>query len=59
MVREEQAKYLGDQLSGLGLSHSVDATVAKRRELVIRSIFEIRTLIEDCRVKYVVALLLD
>ena len=49
MVREEQAKYLGDKLSGLGLSHSVDATVAKIRWLVIRSILESRTLIKDCR----------
>ena len=49
MVQEEQAKYLGDQLSGLGLAQSVAATVTKRRGLVTRSIFEIRTVIDDCR----------
>ena len=49
MVQEEQAKYLGDQLSGLGLAESADATVKKRKGLVIMSIFEIRTVLEDCR----------
>ena len=49
MVQEEQAKYLGDQLCGLGLAESVAATVDKRRGLVIRTIFEIRTVIDDCR----------
>ena len=49
MVQEEQAKYLGDQLCGLGLAESADATVRKRRGLVIMSIFEIRTVLEDCR----------
>ena len=49
MKQAEQFKYLGDQLSGLGLADSVAATVSKRKGLVIRSIFEIRTVIEDCR----------
>jgi hypothetical protein len=51
MVQEEQSKYLGDQLSGLGLAESADATVKKRRGLVIRSIFEIRTVLEDCSIQ--------
>ena len=45
----EDFKYLGHHISGIGLAESVAATVAKRRGLVIRSIFEIRTVIEDCR----------
>ena len=49
MKQAEQFKYLGDQLSGLGLADSVAVTVSKRKGLVIRSIFEIRTVIEDCR----------
>ena len=49
MVYEEQAKYLGDQLSGLGLPHSVLATIMKRRGLVTRTVFEIRTVIDDYR----------
>ena len=49
MVHEEQAKYLGDQLCGLGLAESVGATVSKRRGIVTRTIFEIRAIIDDCR----------
>ena len=49
MVQEEQAKYLGDQLCGLGLAESVAATVSKRRGIVCRTIFEIRAVIDDCR----------
>ena len=49
MVQEVEAKYLGDQFSGLGLSHSVSATIAQRRGLVTRAIFEIRAVIDDCR----------
>ena len=49
MVQEVQAKYLGDYLSGLGLAESVDATVRKRRGLVVKSIFEIRAVIDDYR----------
>ena len=49
MVQEEQAKYLGDQLCGLGLAESVGATVSKRRGIVTRTIFEIRAIIDDCR----------
>ena len=41
--------YLGDQLSGLGLPHSVLATIMKRRGLVTRTVFEIRTVIDDYR----------
>ena len=49
MVQEEQAKYLGDQLCGLGLAESVVATVSKRRGIVTRTIYEIRAVIDDCR----------
>ena len=49
MVQEEQAKYLGDQLCGLGLAESVAATVSKRRGIVTRTIYEIRAVIDDCR----------
>ena len=49
MKQEEQAKYLGDYLSHLGLGESVAATVNKRKGMVTLSIFEIRTVIEDCR----------
>ena len=49
MKQEEQAKYLGDYLSHLGLAGSVAATVNKRKGLVTKSIFEIRTVVEDCR----------
>ena len=52
MVQEEQAKYLGDQLSGLGLAESADATDRKRRGLVIMAIFEIRTAEAKSLVEY-------
>ena len=46
-VREE--KYLGEQISSGGLAESVAATVTKRTGRVLQSIFEIRTMIDDCR----------
>jgi hypothetical protein len=49
VIQEEQAKYLGDQLCGLGLADSVAATVGKRRGMVTRTIFEVRTVIDDFR----------
>ena len=49
MKKEDKFKYLGDYLSSLGLAGSVEATVNKRKGLVTRSIFEIRTVVEDCR----------
>ena len=47
--RFESFKYLGDFLSGDGLSHSIDVTIAKRKGLVKRSIYEIRCIVDDCR----------
>ena len=49
MKEEEHAKYLGDWLSCLGLSASVDTTVMKRKGLVVKSIYEIRSVVDDCR----------
>ena len=49
MKQETQAKYLGDWLTCHGLSDSVTITVKKRKGLVSLSIYEIRSVIEDCR----------
>ena len=49
MVKETEAKYLGDYISSYGLAHSVESTVNKRRGLAVRSIFEIRAVIDDFR----------
>ena len=49
MKQEEHAKYLGDWLSCLGLSASVDTTLMKRKGLVVKSIYEIRSVVDDCR----------
>ena len=46
---EKGNKYLGDWLSQNGLADSVDTTVAKRKPLVCKSIYEIRAIIDDCR----------
>ena len=46
--RSWRAKYLGDQLCGLGLAESVAASASKRKGIVTRTIFEIRAVIEDC-----------
>ena len=45
----KEAKLLGDWLSDQGLSHSIAVTVRKRKGLAIASIYEIRTVVEDCR----------
>ena len=49
MKQGTQAKYLGDWLTCHGLSDSVTITVKKRKGLVSLSIYEIRSVIEDCR----------
>ena len=49
----ETYTYLGDQISGLGLNESVMATILKRKGLVCKSIREIRSMIDDCRVNVV------
>ena len=45
---EPQATYLGDEIGG-NVSESVSLTVNKRIGLAKKSIFEIKTIIEDCR----------
>ena len=47
--RFESFKYLGDYLSGEGLCHSVNLTIAKRKGLVKKSIYEIRSIVDDVR----------
>ena len=49
MKQVHAEKYLGDQISSGGLAESVAATVTKRTGWVLQSIFEIRTIIDDCR----------
>ena len=49
MKRVTCEKYLGDQISSGGMAESVIATINKRKGKVIQSIFEISTLMEDCR----------
>ena len=49
MKQARAEKYLGDQISFGGLAESVAATVTKRTGKVLQSIFEIRTVIDDCR----------
>jgi len=44
-----EAKLLGDWLSDKGLAESVATTVKKRKGLVIASIYEIRTVVDDVR----------
>ena len=49
MKQEFSAKYLGDFISEKGLSDSVSVTVAKRKGMVIRAMYEIRSIVDDCR----------
>ena len=49
MKHEETVKYLGDMLSGKGLAESVSETVKSRKNLVLKSVFEIRSVVDDCR----------
>ena len=49
MKNESSIKYLGDQLSEKGLPDSVRLTVMKRKGLVSRAIFEIKSVLNDCR----------
>ena len=46
-------KYLGDYISSEGLAHSVFVNVSKRKPQVMSSIFDIRTILEDCRANLV------
>ena len=45
----EQEKYLGETISSEGLEASVWATIYRRKGLAIASIFDIRSIVEDCR----------
>ena len=49
MKQVQEDKYFGEQISSGGLAESVTATVTKRTGRVLQSIFEIRTMIDDCR----------
>ena len=49
MKQSNEEKYLGEMINSGGLSDSVTATVAKRTGRVLQAIFEIRTVIDDCR----------
>ena len=49
MDRAPHVKYLGDYLCEEGLGASVAMTVEKRKGLVMSAIYEIRSLIDDCR----------
>ena len=51
-----EAKLLGDWLSDKGLGESVATTVKKRKGLVIASMYEIRTVVEDVRSNSIVGL---
>ena len=49
MKQISSVKYLGDFLSERGLSDSVHVTVSKRKGLVTRAIYDIKSVINDCR----------
>ena len=49
MSKVASVKYLGDWLSENGLADSVEMTVEKRKGLVSKSIYDIRSVIDDCR----------
>ena len=49
MKQISSVKYLGDFLSERGLGDSVHVTVSKRKGLVTRAIYDIKSVINDCR----------
>ena len=49
MKKETKTKYLGDMLSASGLAESVYETVKSRTGITMKTIFEIRSVIDDCR----------
>ena len=49
MLRELESKYLGDYICESGLTGSVQYTVNKRKKTVDRAIYEIRSVVNDCR----------
>ena len=46
----DNVKYLGDYISCDGLRESVSITVSKRKGLAMKSIYEIRSVLEDSRI---------
>ena len=50
MKISSEEKYLGDQINCGGLAASVAATIEKRSSKVIHSIYEIRAILDDCRI---------
>ena len=49
MNQFKSVKYLGDHLSECGLQDSINLTVLKRKGLVVRSVYEIKSVVDDCR----------
>ena len=49
MKRFDSFKYLGDFLSEEGLANSVEVTIVKRKNLVKRTMYEIRRIVDDSR----------
>ena len=49
MGQQHIAKYLGDYLSELGLSESIKLTVSKRKGLAARAMYEVKSILSDCR----------
>ena len=50
MKSSAEEKYLGDQINCGGLAASVASTINKRASKVLHSIYEIRAVIDDCRI---------
>ena len=50
MVKENSIKYLGDILSSKGLAESAESTINSREGLTKRAIYDIRSIIDDCRI---------
>ena len=49
MTKERCIKYLGDILNEEGLAASVESTIAARKGIISRSIYDIRSIVDDCR----------
>ena len=49
MKHMSSVKYLGDYLNGKGLAESVHVTVLKQKGQVTKAIYEIKSVINDCR----------
>ena len=50
LILIDQQTYLGDQI-GLSTSESISLTIKKRSGLAKKAIFDIKTIVEDCRSK--------